>query len=241
MRVDPRWRIELLQQGGTRSPCVRTVRTCFGRVPREQTRAMTIGRRRHDAASVRKPDNDTGRYCHCDRVSTGMKKRAKRLCHLGNSLALIIDKPLLRSLGLGTRTELIVYSDGRRIIAERLPRPAHDPAEAARIAFDLRKTAFLETAELLEHAIGPQHMEQLGAGHTQFRSFRSRIAYATNGTPSELLLMDRLEHVRAAWDTRPSTEEAIRLAVVAVPEPLPLPRPRRRRRRPAETPNAAPR
>src|SRR3954468_19319230 len=124
-----------------------------------------------------------------------MKLRPKRLCPLGNSLALIIDLPIRRRLGLGRQTELRVYTDGQRIIVERLQRPAHDPVEAARIAFDLRKNAFVETVGFIEHAVGPEHRAHPGAGRTSLWSLRSQIAHATNGTPSQLLLMDRLEHV----------------------------------------------
>jgi hypothetical protein len=190
--------------------------------------------------TVRKPDMLSRRECHGVRVSRVMKPRPKRLCPLGNSLALIIDMSIRRRLGLGRRTELHVYTDGRRIIAEQVPRPTHDPVEAARIAFDLRKNAFVETLGMIEHEIGPQHLEQLGAGRTSMWSLRSKILNATNGTPSELLLMDRLEHVRAGIQARMLADDAVQHAVAAVPEPLPLPRPRKRRRA-TETRNAAPR
>ncbi|MEO8553552.1 MAG: hypothetical protein ABI678_26440, partial [Kofleriaceae bacterium] len=102
-----------------------------------------------------------------------MKRRQKRLCPLGNSLAMIIDKPILRAMGLGTRTELRVYTDGERIIAERMARPAHDPDEAARLAFGLKKRAFLETAEVLDNAMGAAEMEMLGAEPRALFRFRT--------------------------------------------------------------------
>ncbi len=42
----------------------------------------------------------------------------KRLCMIGNSLAVIIDAPIRRMLNLGTRSVLRVTTDGRRIIIE---------------------------------------------------------------------------------------------------------------------------
>lgn len=158
-----------------------------------------------------------------------MKRKPKRLCPLGNSLALIIDKSLLNHLGLGRRTELRVYTEGRRIIAEPIERPAYDPTEAARIAFAPRRRALQETAHALANAISPIHMEALGAGRIQLRAFRSSLDYRATAELNEIVLMDRLEHVRAAIESRVPTDEAIQRAIAAVPEAVRLPRPPRKR------------
>ena len=42
----------------------------------------------------------------------------KRLVNVGNSLGLIIEKPILRVLGIGTASILRVWCDGRRLIVE---------------------------------------------------------------------------------------------------------------------------
>ncbi|MBA3465094.1 MAG: AbrB/MazE/SpoVT family DNA-binding domain-containing protein [Deltaproteobacteria bacterium] len=42
----------------------------------------------------------------------------KRLTACGNSLALTIDRPLLRLLGIGPNTKLRVSTDGKRLIVE---------------------------------------------------------------------------------------------------------------------------
>lgn len=44
----------------------------------------------------------------------------KRLSACGNSLAVTIDRPLLRLLGIGVETQLRVTTDGRRLIIEPL-------------------------------------------------------------------------------------------------------------------------
>jgi hypothetical protein len=42
----------------------------------------------------------------------------KRLVNIGNSLGLVIEKPILRILGIGTASLLRIWCDGRRIIIE---------------------------------------------------------------------------------------------------------------------------
>ncbi|SRR5258706_2554258 len=45
----------------------------------------------------------------------------KTLSRYGNSLALVIDKPIRRMLNIGARTKLKLWTDGRRLIVEPLP------------------------------------------------------------------------------------------------------------------------
>lgn len=42
----------------------------------------------------------------------------KKLSKHGNSLALVIDKPILELLGIDEETELVVRTDGRRVFIE---------------------------------------------------------------------------------------------------------------------------
>src|SRR6266700_996696 len=53
----------------------------------------------------------------------------KKLSTLGNSVALVIDKPIRRLLGIGRNTVVEVSTDGRRIVIEPI-----SPAELARKA-----------------------------------------------------------------------------------------------------------
>jgi len=47
----------------------------------------------------------------------------KTLTRHGNSLALILDKPILDLLGIGEGTPLLITTDGRRIILSPAPEP----------------------------------------------------------------------------------------------------------------------
>lgn len=147
----------------------------------------------------------------------GYGLREKHLTKLGNSLALIIDRPMLHSLGFGAKSKLRVHCDGHRLIVEEA-RPHHDPKRAANAAFAIRRDALMQSARHLEHIVGPDTMEQLGAGRIRFTQFVSRMTYQKSCTPAESLVMDRLEHVRSEYDGSTKTmEEAVASAIAAVP------------------------
>jgi virulence-associated protein VagC len=138
---------------------------------------------------------------------------------LGNSLALIIDKPLRRALNIGRTTPLDVRTDGRRLIIEPVAKPTHDPHRIACMTFEMRRFAALETGQILIGQLGPHHMHQLGWERRLFEHFMSHLDYALQTTPQENLVMDRLEHLRAALDAGHKLDEAIQIAVAAVPSP----------------------
>jgi antitoxin component of MazEF toxin-antitoxin module len=54
----------------------------------------------------------------------------KRLIRSGNSLALVLDKPLLEALGIDENTELEVSTDGDVVVVT----PMRDPKRAAKLA-----------------------------------------------------------------------------------------------------------
>ena len=51
----------------------------------------------------------------------------KRLVAIGNSLGLIIDRPILDLLGIDRRTEIEVTTDGRRLVLEPVPPDRRPP------------------------------------------------------------------------------------------------------------------
>ena len=53
----------------------------------------------------------------------------KRLIRSGNSLALVIDRPLLEALGIDENTELEVSTDGDVVVIT----PIRDPARTAKL------------------------------------------------------------------------------------------------------------
>jgi antitoxin component of MazEF toxin-antitoxin module len=146
-----------------------------------------------------------------------MQQRHKRLCTVGNSLALIIDKPILRAMGLGTATELRVYTDGTRIIAERVRLAAHDPHLAARRAFEAKMRDFHETAQRLVNWMGPSEMQKLGAKPVALVRFQASMSYSDSCSARDHVILDRLEHVRAGLDSGLDLYAAIDRAIAAVP------------------------
>jgi len=143
--------------------------------------------------------------------------REKHLTRLGNSFALIIDRPMLHSLGIGPKSRLRVHSDGHRLIVETV-KPDHDPKRAARAAFAIRRDALMQSASHLAPIVSNETMEQFGAGRVHFGGFVARIQYQTTSTAIDDLVMDRLEHMRSAYDGSSATiEEAVALALQAVP------------------------
>lgn len=60
----------------------------------------------------------------------------KKLIRHGNSLALVIDRPILELLNIGDETPLKVSTDGRRLIIE----PVRDEERAERFAKAVAET-----------------------------------------------------------------------------------------------------
>ena len=55
----------------------------------------------------------------------------KRLSIVGNSAALIIDKPILELLGIGMETDLDIHTDGHNLIISPVMREQNARAQAA--------------------------------------------------------------------------------------------------------------
>ena len=56
---------------------------------------------------------------------------AKRLSTVGNSAALIIDKPILELLGIGMDTDLDIHTDGHNLIISPINREQNASVQAA--------------------------------------------------------------------------------------------------------------
>ena len=66
----------------------------------------------------------------------------KTLSSVGNSLALVIDKPIRDLLGIGRRTRLRIVTDGRRLIVEPIAE-VHD--EWGYLGVDRNKVTLMTT------------------------------------------------------------------------------------------------
>src|SRR5438876_10998221 len=67
----------------------------------------------------------------------GYNAMRKTLTHIGNSLGLVIEKPILELLGITQENELEITTDGKRLIIEPLRSPRKRRiAESAKRAMD---------------------------------------------------------------------------------------------------------
>jgi antitoxin component of MazEF toxin-antitoxin module len=72
----------------------------------------------------------------------------KRLTYIGNSLGLVIEKPILELLNITQETELEMTTDGKRLIIEPLrPHRKRRLADAAKGAMDTHEDTFRRLAK----------------------------------------------------------------------------------------------
>lgn len=72
----------------------------------------------------------------------------KNLTHIGNSLGLVIEKPILELLQITQETELEMTTDGKRLIIEPLhPNRKRRLADAAKRAMDKHEETFRRLAK----------------------------------------------------------------------------------------------
>ena len=78
-------------------------------------------------------------------VITSMRKN---LTHIGNSLGLVIEKPILELLDITQETDLEMTTDGRRLIIEPLrPSRKRRIVDAAKRAMDAHENTFRRLAK----------------------------------------------------------------------------------------------
>ena len=72
----------------------------------------------------------------------------KKLTHIGNSLGLVIEKPILELLSITQETELEMTTDGRRLIIEPVGPPRKRRiTDAAKRAMDKHENTFRRLAK----------------------------------------------------------------------------------------------
>ena len=72
----------------------------------------------------------------------------KRLTHIGNSLGLVIEKPILELLSITQETELEMTTDGKRLIIEPVRTPRRRRiSDAAKRAMDAHEGTFRRLAK----------------------------------------------------------------------------------------------
>jgi hypothetical protein len=158
---------------------------------------------------------DAGDDCQSGVVARTMEKRLRSI---GNSFGLVIDKPVLRMLGMGRGSILKLSTDGRRLIVERVdlldqaPPPSSDP----RLKLDA-----IAVAKTLMNRFGVGREEYERLHHKQWRPTRY-IAHLECARPEEvteadLTTMRRLEACLAECQAGATRDEAIARALAAHP------------------------
>jgi len=141
----------------------------------------------------------------------------KHLVRVGNSLGLVLDKPVLRAMGLGRKTQVRVRTDGYSITIQPTRMPAFDVGRAAREVHSVRLACALDTARELDDSLSPDQMAELGAGRVLVSSYRSSLARKTSFDARWLMVIERLDRVREAFDRNQNSVEAVAAAIAAVP------------------------
>ncbi|HSK03476.1 MAG TPA: AbrB/MazE/SpoVT family DNA-binding domain-containing protein [Kofleriaceae bacterium] len=139
----------------------------------------------------------------------------KKLSVVGNSLALVIDKPILRMLGIGRDTLVRLTTDGRRLVVEPIEAAASSSPPAA-VRLDARKVfqALAHRYDMSQEQFRSLHHEgiRMGAYHGALLTSR-----ALGTAPAEAATMRRLEECLGCLEAGASWADAIAAALIAVP------------------------
>ena len=141
----------------------------------------------------------------------------KRLQTVGNSFALVIEKPMLKLLGLGRGSVVKLTTDGRRLILERVDQenrvaPSADP----RLVLDATAVA---KALMNQHGLWTDDFKKLHHKHWRPMAYIGWLGYARaeKVTEDDLATMRRFEACLAELKVGATKDEAIARALSAHP------------------------
>jgi len=153
----------------------------------------------------------------------------KRLSVYGNSLALTIERPLLRMLGIARNTMLRITTDGRRLIVEPLVNdpvvPVLSPKGRSKVMLS-QKIDAREMARSLVHDFSMGH-ERFGVlHHDGASSMREVFSFLGWVTSSDLSKIDDAERatLQRLWECyrtlrgRGTWDDAIQKALAKFPK-----------------------
>jgi len=136
----------------------------------------------------------------------------KTLCSLGNSKALILDKSIMRLLGIGPKTKLRLMTDGRRLIVEPIteepPAPTASELDAVRVF-----------VALLDRGMSQSEFDRLHHEKTRMAAYQGHLQFARTFTDTERATMRRFEACLRALRQKASWSDAIAFALHAEPRP----------------------
>jgi antitoxin component of MazEF toxin-antitoxin module len=143
----------------------------------------------------------------------------KKLSTLGNSVALVIEKPLCRMLGIGPGTTVEVSFDGPRIVIEPI-RP--DIVAREQPERDLTADAERVFNELMHDPGWSQEtFERLHCGSRRMTAYSGWVYTRAweNGVEHEINNMRRMRECWRARRAGKGWDEAIEIALRAFPKP----------------------
>jgi hypothetical protein len=152
----------------------------------------------------------------------------KRLCVVGNSLAVVIDKPLRKRLGLSRNTVVRLWSDGRRIVIEptgetRTKGPTRDTPLAGPGPVSAEQLDARRVVTTLMHRYGMWDEQLQRLYHVEPRRRLCLSLYenpdeVAKATPEEIQTMRRLAECLRQRQANRSWDEAIEAALAAFPK-----------------------
>jgi hypothetical protein len=144
----------------------------------------------------------------------------KKLSAVGNSLAVVIDKPIRKLLGIGSKTRVKIWTDGRRLVIEPIPGSHVSPPapEGGGLSLDALTTMMT----LMDgYAMTQREFAQLHHDGPKSRSVRwcacAKFGRLDKPTPQEQATMRRLEACLQSKQGGSSWEQAIAHALATVP------------------------
>jgi hypothetical protein len=137
----------------------------------------------------------------------------KRLSTLGNSLALVIDKPLRDLLGIDRATVLSISTDGRRLIID----PIASTAVLGPPASQLDAVSAAQALAGLD--ISRANFRRLHHQGMSFAAYQGWLAcgYADEADTAELATIQRIEACLRGRVGGGSWDEAVEAAIAAFP------------------------
>lgn len=146
----------------------------------------------------------------------------KPLVRSGNSLALIIDKPFRRMMGLGPSRIVNVVTDGRRLIIEAVPESNVHAGESLPPMIEVPPSVLIDAPKVARqlvqlHGMTEEHLHSL---YPRCRSIARYMAHADNAEtaqPEDQRAIHRVHVCHAQLVTGRPWNEAIAIAEYVVP------------------------
>lgn len=143
----------------------------------------------------------------------------KRLSRIGNSLALVLDAPIRRQLGIGANTIVKLSTDGKCLFVEPLPPGAEPPRQTLALTPELalERDAPRAIDGLLAHGLSQERFAKLAPNYGRMGSY---IGWVKNwdlrkATLEQRLIMARVQKCYEELQAGKSWEDAIQSSTSA--------------------------